>query len=80
MLIFPAYVWHSVTPHRGEFHRLSFAMNFTLRWPAGGSCMRGNEGGATSGWGYRGARMASGGEAIRGATIRHNGRHRSNTL
>jgi hypothetical protein len=35
MLIFPAYVWHSVTPHRGEFHRLSFAMNFTLRWPAG---------------------------------------------
>jgi hypothetical protein len=35
MLIFPAYVWHSVTPHRGEFHRLSFAMNFTLRWPVG---------------------------------------------
>lgn len=35
MLIFPAYLWHSVTPHRGEFHRLSLAMNFTLRWPAG---------------------------------------------
>lgn len=35
MLIFPAYIWHSVTPHRGEFHRLSFAMNFTLRWPSG---------------------------------------------
>ena len=35
MLIFPAYIWHSVTPHRSEFHRLSFAMNFTLRWPAG---------------------------------------------
>lgn len=34
MLIFPAYVWHSVTPHRGDFHRLSFAMNFTLRWQA----------------------------------------------
>ena len=34
MLIFPAYVWHSVTPHQGEFHRLSFSMNFTLRWPA----------------------------------------------
>lgn len=32
MLIFPAYVWHSVTPHRGDFYRLSFAMNFTLRW------------------------------------------------
>lgn len=35
MLIFPAYIWHSVTPHRGEFHRLAFSMNFTLRWPAG---------------------------------------------
>lgn len=35
MLIFPAYVWHSVTPHRGDFHRLAFAMNFTLRWPPG---------------------------------------------
>ncbi|MBS0264446.1 MAG: hypothetical protein JSS02_21095 [Planctomycetes bacterium] len=35
MLIFPAFVWHSVTPHRGDFHRLSFAMNFTLRWPPG---------------------------------------------
>lgn len=35
MLIFPAYVWHSVTPHQGEFHRLSFSMNFTLRWPSG---------------------------------------------
>lgn len=35
MIIFPAYVWHSVTPHQGDFHRLAFAMNFTLRWPAG---------------------------------------------
>ena len=35
MLIFPAYVWHSVTSHHGEFHRLSFAMNFRLRWPTG---------------------------------------------
>ena len=35
MLIFPAYVWHSVTPHRGDFHRLAFSMNFTLRWPVG---------------------------------------------
>lgn len=35
MLLFPAYVWHSVTPHRGEFFRLAFSMNFTLRWPAG---------------------------------------------
>lgn len=35
MLIFPAYVWHSVTPHRGDFHRLAFSLNVTLRWPAG---------------------------------------------
>lgn len=35
MLVFPAYLWHSVTPHRGEFRRLSFSMNFTLRWPGG---------------------------------------------
>ena len=33
MLIFPGYLWHSVTPHQGEFHRLSFSMNFTMRWP-----------------------------------------------
>ncbi|MFO1021973.1 MAG: putative 2OG-Fe(II) oxygenase [Planctomycetales bacterium] len=37
MLIFPAYVWHSVTPHRGDFHRLAFSMNFKLRWPADAS-------------------------------------------
>ncbi|MFO1062516.1 MAG: putative 2OG-Fe(II) oxygenase [Pirellulales bacterium] len=35
MLLFPAYVWHSVTPHRGDCTRLAFSMNFTLRWPAG---------------------------------------------
>lgn len=35
MLIFPGYLWHSVTPHLGEFHRLSFSMNFTLRWSGG---------------------------------------------
>ncbi len=35
MLVFPAYVWHSVTPHLGDFHRLAFSMNFTLRWPSG---------------------------------------------
>ncbi len=32
MLIFPSYLWHSVTPHQGEFRRLSFSMNFTLQW------------------------------------------------
>ena len=35
MLVFPAYLWHSVTPHRGNFHRVAWSMNFTLRWPAG---------------------------------------------
>jgi hypothetical protein len=35
MLIFPGYLWHSVTPHQGEFRRLSLSMNFTLRWPGG---------------------------------------------
>lgn len=33
MLVFPAYVWHSVTPHLGDFRRLAFSMNVTLRWP-----------------------------------------------
>lgn len=33
MLLFPAYLWHSVTPHRGEQSRLSLSMNFTLHWP-----------------------------------------------
>ena len=32
MLLFPGYLWHSVTPHLGEARRLSLAMNFTLRW------------------------------------------------
>ena len=40
MLIFPAYLWHSVTPHHGEFRRLSFSMNFTLRWPGGAAAER----------------------------------------
>ena len=33
MLLFPAFLWHSVTPHLGELPRLSFSMNVTLRWP-----------------------------------------------
>lgn len=37
MLIFPAYVWHSVTPHHGDFYRIAYSMNFTLRWPPGPS-------------------------------------------
>jgi hypothetical protein len=30
MVIFPAYVWHSVTPHRDDFRRLSIAANFAI--------------------------------------------------
>jgi hypothetical protein len=33
MLLFPGYLWHSVTPHLGEFRRLSLSANFRLRWP-----------------------------------------------
>ena len=40
MLIFPSYLWHSVTPHLGEFRRLSFSMNFTLHWPGGSDAER----------------------------------------
>jgi hypothetical protein len=32
MLLFPGYLWHSVTPHLGEFRRLAFSVNFRLRW------------------------------------------------
>ena len=30
MLIFPASMWHSVTPHLGEFKRLALSVNFRL--------------------------------------------------
>lgn len=33
MLIFPGYLWHSVTPHLGAFHRLSLSVNITLLRP-----------------------------------------------
>ncbi len=32
MLLFPAYVWHSVTPHLGDAPRLAISANFSLRW------------------------------------------------
>lgn len=35
MVLFPGSLWHSVTPHRGDFRRVAFSMNFALRWPAG---------------------------------------------
>lgn len=31
MVIFPAYVWHSVTAHQGDTRRLALSANFTLR-------------------------------------------------
>jgi hypothetical protein len=36
MLIFPGYLWHSVTPHLGDFRRLALSANFCLRWPGAG--------------------------------------------
>lgn len=32
MLLFPGYLWHSVTPHQGDFERLAISANFQLRW------------------------------------------------
>jgi hypothetical protein len=32
MLIFPGYLWHSVTPHLGDYRRLALSANFRLRW------------------------------------------------
>jgi hypothetical protein len=34
MVVFPGYLWHSVTPHLGEEHRLAISGNFHLRWEA----------------------------------------------
>jgi hypothetical protein len=33
MLIFPGYLWHSVTPHLGDRRRLAISANFRIRWP-----------------------------------------------
>jgi hypothetical protein len=32
MLLFPGYLWHSVTPHLGTFRRLALSVNFRLHW------------------------------------------------
>jgi len=40
MLLFPGYLWHSVSPHLGNFHRLSFSMNITLRQQDGSHAVR----------------------------------------
>lgn len=36
MILFPAFLWHEVTPHFSEEARLSVAANFTLRRAGGG--------------------------------------------
>lgn len=33
MVVFPGFLWHSVTPHVGDFRRLALSANVTLRWP-----------------------------------------------
>lgn len=35
MVIFPGYLWHTVTPHYGSFRRLAISANFRLRWAEG---------------------------------------------
>jgi hypothetical protein len=32
LVVFPGYVWHSVTPHLGDYRRLALSANFHLRW------------------------------------------------
>lgn len=32
MVLFPGFVWHSVTPHQGDRERLAISANFRLRW------------------------------------------------
>lgn len=32
MVLFPGFVWHSVTPHQGDAERLAISANFRLRW------------------------------------------------
>jgi hypothetical protein len=32
MLLFPGYLWHSVTPHLGAYQRLAISANFSLHW------------------------------------------------
>jgi hypothetical protein len=34
MVLFPGYLWHSVTPNQGDRPRLSIAANFRLKWEA----------------------------------------------
>jgi hypothetical protein len=35
MVLFPGYLWHSVTPHLGDTPRVALSANFRLRWGGG---------------------------------------------
>lgn len=35
LVVFPGYLWHTVTPHEGGFRRLAISANFRLRWEEG---------------------------------------------
>jgi hypothetical protein len=35
LVVFPGYLWHTVTPHYGPFRRLAISANFRLRWEQG---------------------------------------------
>jgi hypothetical protein len=40
MVVFPGYLWHSVTPHLGEAKRLAISANFRLRRPGADNAER----------------------------------------
>jgi hypothetical protein len=40
MVLFPGYLWHSVTPHRGDRRRLAISANFRLREAQKGNAQR----------------------------------------
>src|SRR5262245_40624916 len=37
MVLFPGYLWHSVTPHQGDRRRLAVSANFRLSWGGKGN-------------------------------------------
>jgi hypothetical protein len=36
LVVFPAFLWHTVTPHYGPFRRLAVSAKFRMRWPESG--------------------------------------------
>jgi Putative 2OG-Fe(II) oxygenase len=35
LVVFPGFLWHTVTPHFGDFRRLAISANFRIRWEQG---------------------------------------------